>query len=343
MRWIEGIEYKDSRLVTSLVDERGNRSTGSLATLRANLPPRGYEVAHGSGVSLTSLEPTDPTPYLEAIGMRHARRDGHQVFRLNAAGREMLIPAGVILLALLSALGYLGDHLLRPASLDHLALPSTDGAGNSVHFLVRPPIRAKFGPHMSARMTWLTNYPSARQFWGSVHLNGARGTLGCQPPKVSVEARFFGRSRGRIALVSRMFVRSLAPQEEAFRFARGGAPRLFDFADECGLHSAACLEAFRSATNTPELKRQADIPKGERGWKITDDEWIAVRQRLAVMGYDCRSHVLRSVNAALEKHGSGQPWTPREIANGSSRTYANWLKSGRWDALKQVLRGLRTP
>lgn len=343
MWWIDGVEYKDSRLVTSLVDEMGNRSTGSLASLRSTLPPRGYEVAHESGVSLASLEPTDPAPYLEAVGIRHARRDGHQVFRLSAAGREVLLPAGVLLLALLGAPGSMGDHLLRPASLDQLVAPSADSGGHPVSFLLPHSVQAQLGTHMSGRMSWLTSYPSARRFWESVYLSGMRGTLGCVPPKASIDVRFFGRSKGNTVLASRVFVRSLVPQEGAFEFARGAVLSSFHFATERDSNSAAHLAAFRSATNTPELKRQVDIPEGELGWMMTDDEWTTVRRRLAAMGFHCRADALRGVNAALEKHGSGQTWTSLWIAKGSSSTYSDWLRSGRWDALKQILGDIRTP
>ncbi len=343
MWWIDGVEYKDNRLVTSLVDEKGNRSTGSLASLRSTLPPRGYEVAHESGVSLSSLEPTDPGPYLEAFGMRHARQDGHQVFHLNAVGREVLLPAGVLLLGLLSTLGFLGEHLLRPASLDQLVVPSADGDGHPPSLLLPQSVQAQLGTHMSSRMSWLSSYPSARRFWESVYLSGMRGTLGCVTPRASIDVRLFGRTKGKTVLATRAFVRSVTPQEDTFEFARGAVPGSFHFATERDSNSAARLAAFRSATNIPELKRQADIPEGELGWMMTEDEWITVRQRLAAMGHSCRRDALAGVNAALEKHGSGQTWTSLWVAKGFSSTYSDWLRSGRWDALKQILRDIRAP
>lgn len=343
MRWIEGVEYEGNRLVTKHVDQEGHRHRGSLTSLRSTLPPRGYEVADGSGISLASLEPVDDQVYLDAIGMAHSERGGHQIFGLQAAGRQMLIPAGALLLALVGTPSVVGGALMRPASLNYLALPPVDGERCSLQLAVPPSIADQLGTSIGSRMTWLTCFPSARQFWDSVYLNGARGILSLQPPKASVEARFFGRSHGGVVIVSRMFVRSLAPLEDAFSFARHCVPRLFEFTDERGSSSAIQLAAYRSTAGLPELKRQGDIPEGELGWAMSEDEWIAVRERMLGLGFQCRADALGGLNLALEKHGSGQTWTSAAVLKGSSSIYSRWLRSGKWDALKKVLRETRAP
>lgn len=340
MRWIEAIGHEDGCQVVRLVDRSGNRSTGCLSSLRATLPPRGYEVASARDVSLASLEPVDALPYLTAFGVAHAQR-GHQVYSIQAEGRLMHIPAAVLLHALLGTPSVVGPSLLRAGSLDQLVLPIAEDGAIKLELLNKPVPTSVMTDGLKARLAWLACFPSARRFWESVYLNGARGALALLAPLAKVDAKFFGRSMSGVVFVTRMAVRALTPDEVPFPFALTHTPRTFNFADERERSSATHLSDFRARTNVPEMKRQTDIPRGPLGWAMTGDEWEVVRQRMRKLGFSCHEATIDSINLALEKHGAGRTWGSLGITKGSWTRYSDWLRSGKWDALKTLLQEIR--
>lgn len=341
MQWIEGVEHDRDRYVTQLIDQRGVRTTARIEALHACLPPRGYMVSSDSDVDLFSLRPTNGHEYRRRFGFQHSAHDGHQVFLLEAAGRQLYVPTAVLLQGLLTTLTAVGKYLLIAGGLDLLVQPVRD---NGQLTLLQPNGGASERVQDTvawSRMPWLTCYPSARRMWSSVYEGATTGRLTLEPPRARVSAKFFGRCDSGVVYVTRMSIGAIEPTEKPLPFADGLVSSRFGFARQRSRSSAEVLTEYRAHANLPELKRHTDIPLGPHGARLSFEEWQVVSREMRLLGYALRDSAMKPVNLALEKHSSGKSWASLGVSKGCLTLYSNWLHNGKWDALKGILRQMR--
>jgi hypothetical protein len=341
MQWIEGVVHDGDRYVTRLVDQHGVRSTGRIEALHASLPPRSYMVASAADVDLFSLRPMNPKDYLWQFGLRNADPAGQQIFLLVAAGRRLCVPTAVLLQGLLTTFTAVGKYLLSAGGLDQLAQPVLENGHLSFPRPIGSISEREQDTVAWSRMPWLTCYPSARRMWASVYDGATKGRLTLEPPRARVSAKFFGRCDSGIVYVTRVSIGSIEADEEPLSFAHGCVPRRFDLPMYRSRSSADVLTEYRAHANLPELKRQADIPLGPHGARMSYEEWLVVSQKMRLLGFAVPDSAMNPVNLALEKHSSGKTWTSMGVAKGNLTLYSNWLRNGKWDALKGILSEIR--
>lgn len=343
MEWIERIKRSDvGSLVPLLVDQQGNRRMASLCNAKPLMPPRENGFTKLRGLRLNSLTLADPSEYLRAFGFDDAGVGGHEVYETVIDGQRILVPALVLLVALLSRLSAIGDRLLEPTSLDRVATP----------LIVDGRVRIGFGRKselaqggrrelIQARYKWLTCYPSATRMWHSVYRAAESGRLGLALPFATIEGTLFGRRRDGVVFATRLSIKTLVPNEAPLPFAAPHVERAFVFRfDET---NAAQLERYRHARNVhPNIQRDVSIPAGAMGPRMSDAEWDTVRAELKAKGFRTTLLAKESVDIGLEKLSVGRPWDDMgPLSARAEFLHWRWVRDGQWQVLEETLNELR--
>lgn len=338
MQWIESIDWVNRRPTPVAVDQFGNRELASLADILNYLPPRRTEtVAQVEGLAMSSWERVGASEYLAAIGLPDADPTGHEVYTFPYQGRRVLVPVAALLSTLIGRMHFFGDRLLMASSLSTLAQPHIEDDFVRVKFHRIARLKGLGGDErMQSRFTWLTCFPSARRFWGSVYDAAVKGRLGCEPPQVTIDASFNGHRVRDALIVSRMSAFQLTPCEQPIPFASRLAGRSFDLFPRRG--SPENLAALKERGHTP--RAQHDIPLGPEGWKTTEHEWERVVEMLRAREVSCKVSSKKNIDIALEKHGSGVQWD-KFGSRSAADNYLAWANSGKWAMLKEVLSEIR--
>lgn len=345
MLWIESIAHEEGRLAPVYVDEAGSRTVGSLRYGRANFPRRGYIAAAATDLSLESMCVADTAAYLAALGIKNVDPAGHRVYALQGPNKRILVPAVVMLSALLGRLSLVGDRLLEPASLDRLATPVFNANGPAaVGFCFRSGLSAKDASSQSvqSRFLWLTCFPSARMFWGSVYRSAVQGQLAFTSPKATIDATFAGHRDEHTVYATRMTVSRLMPTEQPYPFAENRVQGEFEFYEHRSTQSDK-LNKFRASGGTRCLvKVQADLLRGPAGWATSEAEWSSALAKLKELNFHSPRSVKGNIDLVLEKFGGGHRWTSMGPGWRSAQTiYQHWGRRGQWDAFKAVLNDMR--
>ena len=341
MEWIERIASVDCRPTPVYIDERGERTTGSLGRFRGTFPRSGSKSAESTSVMLHLAVPVDGREYLDAIGLPNVAAEGHDVFALDSSGGRVLVPTAVLLASLVGRLFGVGDRLFEAGSLDHLA--SATVSGGSVHVQLSLNAGSLVERNRSltrARFEWLTCYPSARQLWDSVYLNASNGRLSLRPALARIDASFTGYRKKGTLYVTRAAFKNLVPLEEPYPFAAGCARREFSFHENAPLR-AKCLAQFRSERLLRTNSGPA-VPVGAAGWGTTDEEWHRALDLMSKEGYKRQPMAKRSIDTALQKFATGASWVETSPnPNSAVKTYGKWRKRGQWHLFVKILREIR--
>lgn len=345
MYWLECITQTDGRLSPVYVDEAGCRTIGSLKDARGGLVRRGYRAAIEHELVLETASVVDCAEYLDAMGVTGVDPAGHRVYELQGASKRILVPAVVLLSSLVGRLSNVGDRLLEPASLERVATPLVDKEGHvAVGFSRKSYLRVKGwnNPSVQSRFVWLTCFPSARTFWGSIYRYAAQGQLALDLPMATIDATFSGSQKGNTIYATRVAIRKLVPYEQPLPFARNRVVTTFDF-DEYSAARVHNMNVLKASFEVhPRITSQADLLRGPAGWPMTEQEWLDARAELTRLGFTPPLRVKRSIDLVLEKFGSAKTW--RSLGahwQTADAVYQRWRRKGQWDAFKEVLNAMR--
>lgn len=344
MDWIERIDEVDGRLAPVYVTAEGRRYTASLRELKGNLARPGYRAAKLAALSLHEMSITDGTEFLRGIGFQGVSGAGQDVFVAKDDGRRILIPASVLLPALIPELATAGERLLTAASLDQVAKPMVMDDGVRVTFgrgvALSAPSNGKCAPE---RYTWLTCYPSARRFWSSVFKHATLGKLGFSLPNACVDISLMGFQADNTVFATRASVQRVMPTEAPFPFAEGRVAAEFSFQSKSEA-AARNLEHSRAVRRTsPSLLQRLSFPPGADGWLTSDEEWHRIQQALGQAGFLPNARSKESVDLAIRKLASGTPWKAMGSRWRSAEVaLRSWVKNGKWEVLEGVLQQTRS-
>lgn len=331
MRWIEGIVRTEAGFMASAVGLQGERSLTTLKEVIQGGPFPGRQRRRTLAFDLRRLTKCPPDEYLQGVGMAAAVQDGQDVYALVAEGHRYLVPASVLLQGLVRMTARFSHVLFHPLGRD-LYFSPTCRAGE-VYVDVKPGVLpdAKRTPRNNDRLVWLTCYPTARRFWDSVYANAMRGRLGVDLPAARVRVRLKGSAKRHLTLVDWMTVATLEPREAPSIFQEELAGRTFTF-DLSHQHTPKCHGRRR--------QRLEGLPKGEDGWKLSDDEWRHVSALLDERRtYGPRHFARQSLSSVVEKFGEGLSWKAYE-----PRVPAYYRKlrlTGKWELILAKLKTLR--
>lgn len=344
MLWTERIENIDGGLTPVLVDEQGERRTGRPGEIRFRLPERGRQLGRIEDVDLSSLELVDGRQYLDALGLEGVPTDGHEVYSLKHAGQTIHIPAALLLTAFVGRLSVFGDLLFSPTGLERGIRAVLHDGQARVSLPRKRGMAQGHERHTQERLLWFSCFPSARKMWSSVHKHAVDGRLGLIPANARIDASVVGLKPDDTIFATDLMLRRLIPAEAPLLFADSLRGRVFDF-DMGTSRNSSNLKAFKeSAPVHPAVKEDFDVPSVNGRWAMDEGEWRAVLGVLTEKGFRCAAKTKVSMDAALEKWGTGVQWQTldgdaRQIEN----TYRVWKMRGKWDILKRVLKELRPP
>lgn len=334
MKWIEKVVRTNGTFELQCVGSDGSRQLTtfrSISRARLSLPFRETRFKQ-LDIDLRELTTVSPECFLRGIGFRPAVEPGQAVYALNSRGLRFLIPASVLLRALLLVLASLIDVMLRPAAREQAWRVIQVGdrlALQHVPKLIQKYVRQ--GSGAVNRLIWLSCFPSGRRLWDSVYLHASNGRLDLAMPEARIRASVVGARLGDEVYVSNITVYTVHPSDK---------PTLFSSLLRRA-HLVLSRGDKKKRSSRPRAYRQclrdAALIQGPAGWKLTDEEWLAVQaaskpiRRLTYRGR-------HRIDGILEKFGEGASWVQFKCA---ANAYSQMRKDGSWTLVRAALLRLR--
>lgn len=348
MDWIAGTDRNDcGQLCVKAQELDGSWELKGLESLRPDLYVTGT-VRRTVLLPLHDLQPGDTRQYLDGLGFDALDAGSQPVYELGTEPGRLVIPAQLLVLAVLGANSQLRKVLLRPWGPSFL-MSAFAAPGSAQLSVIRTPnqmLNLQFlYSTIVSRLEWVLSYPSATAAWGSVYRYALDGRFDMRMPRalatVSVLARLV---KGRL-LVTQMQLEALTPAEEPHPFAVIGAKREFLFhkrAPQCATHrkaaTPACDESFASYARTV-------TPLTDEQWSDVEPGILGALQSKGGTGSGApRAHSLRAlVDVIRLKLDTAVPWSKvpadRMLAQGARVLLSKLKRNGVWDTVNAVARG----
>lgn len=317
--------------IAHVLTNRGKRASVVPQLLRTRGAPVGMFKAGPIRTDFLSwrlLTGDEANRYPRAFGIP-ADMSCHQVFEFKTGQCIYLVPAIVLIRALLKNNSCLMDAIFRPQSLEMTVTPGFyDGDLTSCQLTM-----AHATPMNSDFLLWLYAYPSAKTMFHSVFQNSLKGTLGITLPEgqIEVRPRFHATYQfDRFRYVTELCIVSAktnecplsfySPPSNIIRFHRGNGGSQTVLFDDV-------------------------IPTTAEGRvTLSDPEWLEVGPIVSEgrFKYDPR----RLLDGVLQKLSSGRPWRSCSYTEGTwsnaSNLYQVLINKGKWPSIIEVLRRHRT-
>ncbi|SIT49337.1 hypothetical protein BN2475_1370003 [Paraburkholderia ribeironis] len=223
--WLESIQRVDGRLCAITTSKDGIKNQIALDGIRKiHLPPHASRSVNFH-TNTGDWEVEDSRRYLEACGYPADAAGMHDVFRVKADGREMLIPALALIKALFKQHLASYRHLYHPTGLESLCRPVEIAGNKAIELSLRLGHRST-PDHMFDLLRWIYYFPSARATWNSVYRAALAGKCSIALPKANLRVAVTGepRARGTIILANLLTVGNIEALEEPYEWA-GDQPR----------------------------------------------------------------------------------------------------------------------
>lgn len=337
MFWIEGIARTDTGFVLETTSANDTRTHRPLADLASNSKASGTKRSRITTDCATWVRGT-AAPFGDWLGIeKHKPHSRHAVFEVEADGKQYLIPAAVLIAALVRPIQHIHAFLFRPQGLESFSTPLLGGdrPGVGLHL----PEYRLFGARqrtpegLLACYSWMHCFPSARAMWDSVYAFANQGHLDLSLPLASMTMTLHSVPWRGEQLVVELVVMSVTANEVPFAFAAGHPT-------EIAFHDSAVLDW------ETRHKPVSVIPPRGTEWHLSDKEWNALSPHLPTRAR--AKFELRSIlDVILTKLGTGKAWRKLDyqglnlpIVQG---TYQRLQKSGTWEFIERFLVGARTP
>lgn len=336
MFWIEGLARTPNGFVLETLNKDGVRTQEMLAGLSTK-PFKGETSRTRITTDCRTWLAGSAQPFWEVLGVdRFEPRNGHQVFKLVHEDSVFLIPAGVVMAALIRPIKHIHPYLFRPHGLEQMSVPLLDGSRPSVGFYF--PVHRITGNErmvtdgLLASYSWMHSFPSARAMWDSVYQSAQAGRLDVTLPNASVTATFHSVAWNGIQLVTELVITSLHAKEAPFDFAVGHTPDIV-------FHESP------PKGRTFEHRAKEALPSRDGVWSLSDEEWhqlVPTVHKKQAVKHDLR----RIIDLILVKLGTGTAWRKLDFQGMNfsivQATYQRMQQDGRWATLEHTLRATRT-
>lgn len=326
MQWIEGVERRNGALGVLVSDGAQAREWRPASDLNRLLPTATSSHRRRLTMELSDWGMSSARSYFDVLGLERDVGAGHTVFSFNDEGIEYLVPALIVVEALIRPLHYLGSWLLIPASLEFVATPHVEDDEFSALLTLRR-IDERYLEAAAARQlfTWLLAFPSARNMWSSVYTKAARdGQLGIDLPRAKVSAVFRGHKLGNQVAVTAARVMELSPTEAT---DLDTPPRQTGFT----LHDGSSFRPMARGDAEAQLLRRL----AARSPAISDAQWALVEPLLQTSPRRFELDQRSLLQDVLTKLATGRPWRQQEYRTGdwrhASTAYRRWKIRGVWE------------
>ncbi|WP_321793680.1 transposase [Burkholderia pyrrocinia] len=328
--WLDKIECTDRRLYGKVVDAEGAYTNVDM-TSAWKLPPRVPKLHRITGDTyLKEWRQIKNEHYLSATGDILYLSNSHQIYSFYIDDVKILVPALAVIKALLGPPSSTFQFLFRPSGLDAICAPIFNKSGVTIEMIRQSINNYRSGHLPKNHLQWLYCFPTARIAWDSVYTFATKGIIGISLPDIRASASVHGDLRGETLFAASISFNHIEALDCPFEWA-GDQPKCF-FAP--------------TKHNTPRPKRRLkrhDIPRGGKGWEVSDDEWKIVselifRGRKSILPHE---QVRQNLDAVLVKLGTGCSW--EEInsriasASSSSSFYSKVRRNGIWDKIASAL------
>lgn len=215
MEWLEKFENDGKFPRPIFIDSQGNTRPGKLDDIKRTNATVGYRVARIQRLDLARLHPCGSENHLKALGIPTLLHESHPCFELEDDNRKFVIPAAVMLTAIIGDLSTIGERILRAGSLSQFASPLGKNGKIMQKFGKKVPYGVqKFNrENVLHRYEWLTCFPSARRMWASVYHHARAGKMQIDLPKATVDISISGFSADGVVHVTRAMVYKVFPSE----------------------------------------------------------------------------------------------------------------------------------
>lgn len=331
MFWIEGIARTDTGFMLETVSANGARTPRPLADLASNLKASGTRRTRITTDCATWVR-CPAELFWDWQGIKECEPHSRQaVFEVEADGKRYLIPAAVLIAALVRPIQHIHAFLFRPQGLESFSTPLLGGDRPAIG-LHLPEYRV-FGARqrtpegLLACYSWMHCFPSARAMWDSVYAFANEGYLDLSLPLASLTMTLHSVPWRDKHLVVELVVMSAAANEAPFAFAEGHPKHI-------AFHDSAAVDwkvAHKPATTIP--------PRGAK-WPLSDDEWASLTAKLKPRS-GARFDLRRIVDFILIKFGTGVAWRKLDYEELNlpivQATYQRMQKDGRWVEVEDLL------
>jgi hypothetical protein len=336
MFWIEGVRRGAEEFLLETVSSQQDRQAVSLRQLSQPLD---------LGRTTRTRVSTDCAIWRRETGQMYWRQlgieelqpaDRHGVFCFVADGMSYLVPASVLIAALVRPIQRIYPYLFKPQGLESICTPLFEKEGPTVGTYTGQTgvfgsiSRASKG--LLSSYSWMHCFPSACAMWSSVYLAACEGRLDIELPLARLTMTMRSVRLGKQRLVSEMNITQLNALDAPFNFAT-------EHPNQMVLHESNQLDwkkLFRPAVTIP--------PRGSE-WQLLDQEWEAIKPLLSQRAQ--RKFCLRKIiDLLLLKFGTGLSWhkLPFRELNFPivQNTYRQLKKRGQWLAIEATLVAMRS-
>lgn len=338
MYWIESIGRDTQGFVLETVAPQKGRSSLSLKHLAEPL-----ELGHASRTRLTTDCATwsrkGGAVVWELLGLsKHSPNDGQAIFCFTDDGRNYLVPASVLIAAMMRPIQRIHTFLFKAQGLESFSTPLVESEMPTVGFTLSP--ATIFGAQnqtpkgLLATYSWMHCFPSANAMWSSVYLAACQGQLDVELPKARLTMTLRSVPAGKYRLVTEILITKLEALESPYPFAANHATNII-------MHESSELD-----WKTLHQAKSTLLPRADQAWQLSDAEWESIEPLFA--GREQTKFRLRDIlDLILVKLGTGQAW--RKLNFGElnfsivQATYQRMNKRGQWPAIVEILTTMRKP
>lgn len=337
MEWASGIEWSDKGYIARIEDEDKEWRV-PLKKLVSSGVPDAKTTRIVVDQPLDTWCESDPAEYVHAFSSRLTPSStGHAVYASAHEGIRSLVPALVFMRALFRPTRHLLPALCGPQALDRIRYSDFSQTPPIIKFYRKT--WANLGRRyadVSTTVSWLSSFPSAVAFAGSVHLNAQLGRIAVTLPLARARLALRGvRAQGTLFATSAVLL-ELNATEKPFTWAEGHTLKIYK------RNTSMVTGPF------PILQSLAVPLRPDGSVDVTDEEWLAIAPVLIPKGNHHRfsAHNPRLLlDGILRKLAFGTAWrsTPYRTGKKPNAQYAyrTWRSSGTLEKVNSILRDRR--
>lgn len=346
MKWVSGYTRDGGgQLLVRVQSALGSEALCTLPELSADLEVEGARPLRRMSLDLSTGVAASTTEYMTLLGLEGLSVDGQPVYEFLGAGRRLLVPAQLLVLATVGSQKQLRRELLSPEGPDALMTPMVRSGRLSMEPTAFRSRSYDLQPQWNGpRLEWIQCYPSVRRAWTSVHFNALHGRMNMSPIAATCEVNVRGiRAKDGTFLVTSLKLTEATPNEVPFEFARGlvASTYLFD---------TKKLVERPNGGKGRAVRKEEGLTNVSWAGAMSDDQWAAVQPLLASFlkldrkdfGRPARKYEVRDlVDVMLAKSILGVPWPQAHPEERRVRTaiemFYRLTKAGVWDQAVQTL------
>ncbi|MBN8503352.1 MAG: hypothetical protein J0L58_02675 [Burkholderiales bacterium] len=255
----------------------------------------------------------------------------HDAWTFVHKDRRYVVPALVLMRAIVQNDADLLKKLFQAQSLEDICCPVTSDVKSVERIVVSSRLKRaskRKTPGLSALLSWLYSFPSARRCWASAYLSAKQGRIGLTLPAAALTFSLYGahfRTSGNV-YVTQLSLVDVEANEEPLPFA-SEHPRQI---------------SVRQISSKSEEEWEAQLALASK-LEISEDIWQAVEPILArSKGRGPKADNRKRLGCVLQVISAGSTWSEAaRIHKCSVGTAADalsrWKQDGRWSEVTRAL------